>query len=497
MLESIANGFVGLLNVQTILAMVAGLAVGLSFGAMPGLNATIGITLLLPITFAMAPDPAMLMLIGVYCGATFAGSISAILIKTPGTAAASATVLDGYPMMLQGRASTALNLALRASVLGGIFSGICLLFLAPLVARLTLKFGAPDYFMLAVFGLTIIASVSSKHLLKGIVMACLGLLSKCIGIDPLQGTYRLTFGSQILARGVDLVPALIGLFGISELFNQIEKRTLHMSRPPKLPKGEKHTWGEMFKYKLLMLRSSIIGVIVGACPGTGAAIAAFLSYGIAKSTSKEPEKYGNGSEEGLVAAETANNAVTGATLIPTLTLGVPGDSVTAVLMGALTIQGLAPGSQLFTKYADMTYSVLVGFLVIQILMFFMGKLAIRTFVQLIRIPYNILLPMVLVFCVVGAYSCSNNLIDILVAIVFGLIGYIAPKFNFSTTPMLIGIVLGGLMEQNLGRTLSVYGSAEVFFRRPVSIIFITLSAVSITITLINKGREYRKEKIKA
>lgn len=234
MLSSIAAGFASLLDIQAILAMVMGLAVGLSFGAMPGLNATIGITLLLPVTFTLNPGPAMLMLIGVYCGATFAGSISAILIKTPGTAAASATVLEGYPMTLKGKANTALNLALRGSVIGGVVSGLCLLFLAPQVAKLALKFGAPDYFMLAVFGLTIIASVSSANLLKGVVMAGLGLFVTCIGIDPLQGTYRLTFGSDILARGVDLVPALIGLFAVSELFNQIEKKVLVMEKGSRL-----------------------------------------------------------------------------------------------------------------------------------------------------------------------------------------------------------------------------------------------------------------------
>lgn len=492
MLNYILAGFVSLFSLEAIFGMVAGLAVGLSFGAMPGLNATIGITLLLPVTFNMDPGPAMLMLIGVYCGATYAGSISAILIKTPGTAAASATVLDGYPMTLQGKAPIALSIALRASVIGGIFSGICLLFLAPQVAKLALKFGAPDYFMLAVFGLTIIASVSSQHLLKGVVMACVGLLVTCIGIDPLQGTYRLTFGSDIMARGIDLVPALIGLFAVSELFAQCEKKVMRMTRPPQVKMEHQHGWKDMLKHKFLILRSSIIGVIVGACPGTGAAVAAFLAYGTAKSTSKEPEKFGNGSEEGLCASETANNAVTGATLIPMLTLGIPGDSVTAVLMGALTIQGLSPGSQLFTKYADMTYGVLVGFLVIQILMYFMGKGAIKAFSYLTRIPYFILLPMVLGFCMVGAYACSNNTTDILVAIIFGVIGYVAPKFDFPITPMLIGIVLGNLAEQNLGRTLSVYGSPAVFLQRPISVLFLILSVVSVGAVLVKKVADKKK-----
>lgn len=455
MLELIGTALVDMLDFSTIIGMIAGLAVGLSFGAMPGLNATIGITLLLPVTFGMNPAAALLMLIGVYCGATFAGSISAILIKTPGTAAASATVLEGYPMTLKGKASTALSIALRGSVIGGLFSG--------------------------------------KSILKGVVMAVLGLLVNTIGIDPQQGVYRLTFGSDILVRGVDLVPALIGLFAVSELFSQAEKKILRLSQPPQVKMQKAHGWMDMLKFKWLMLKSSIIGVIVGACPGTGAAIAAFLSYGEAKRSSKHPEEFGNGSEEGLCAAETANNAVTGATLIPMLTLGIPGDSVTAVLMGALTIQGLTPGTELFTKHADMTYIVLVGFIIVQILMYFMGRLAIRGFSQITRIPYYILLPMVMAFCMVGAYSCSNNMTDILIAIIFGLIGYIMPKFGFPTTPMLIGIVLGDLAEKNLVRTMAVYsGDLSVFFTRPIALLFFVLSIVSVGFALYQKKRDKQK-----
>jgi len=489
MLTTIGTALIHMLDFSTIFGMIAGLAVGVSFGAMPGLNATIGITLLLPFTFGMAPAAGMLMLIGVYCGATYAGSISAILINTPGTAAASATVLDGYPMNKQGKANIALSISLRGSVIGGIFSGICLLFFAPQLAKIALKFGAPDYFMLTVFGLSIIASVSGKSVLKGVAMAALGLLVTTIGIDPQQGVYRLTFESSILVRGVDLVPALIGLFAVSELFNQAEQKVMFMSRPPKVGLAKSHGWKDMLKYKWLMLKSAIIGVIVGITPGTGAAIAAFLSYGEAKRASKHPEQFGNGSEEGLCAAETANNAVTGATLIPMLTLGIPGDSVTAVLMGALTIHGLSPGTELFTKHADMTYVLLVGFIIVQIMMFFMGKLAIRGFSQITKIPYYILLPMVLGFCMVGAYSCSNNTTDILVAIIFGVIGYIAPKFGFPVTPMLIGVVLGSLAEKNLVRTMAVYsGNIGVFVTRPISLLFLVLSIASVIFALFQNHR---------
>ena len=327
----------------------------------------------------------------------------------------------------------------------------------------------------------------------GAIMAALGLLVTTIGIDPQQGVYRLTFGSDILVRGVDLVPALIGLFAVSELFSQAEKKILRLSQPPQVKMDKAHGWKDMLKFKWLMLKSSIIGVIVGACPGTGAAIAAFLSYGEAKRGSKHPEEFGNGSEEGLCAAETANNAVTGATLIPMLTLGIPGDSVTAVLMGALTIQGLTPGTELFVKHADMTYVVLVGFIIVQILMFYMGKLAIRGFSQITKIPYYILLPMVMAFCMVGSYSCSNNMTDILIAILFGLIGYIMPKFGFPTTPMLIGIVLGSLAEKNLVRTMAVYaGDVSVFFTRPISLLFLALSVVSVAFALLQKHRDKKK-----
>ncbi|MCR4672985.1 MAG: tripartite tricarboxylate transporter permease [Lachnospiraceae bacterium] len=492
MLENILAGLSGVLTIDSLIAMVIGLAVGLSFGALPGLNSTIGITLLLPVTFTLSPAPAMLMLLGVYCGATYAGSISAILIKTPGTPAAAATVLDGYPMTQQGKAPRALMIALKASVVGGLISGVCLLFLAPQVAKVALKFGSPEYFTLTIFGLSIIASVSGNNIFKGLAMGFFGLLVKCIGVDPQQGIYRLTFGSQVLTRGVDLVPALIGLFAVSELFTQCEKKIAHLQAPPNVTIKHAFSWKELFSFKFTVLRSAIMGIIVGACPGTGSAIASFLSYGTAKNTSKHPEEYGKGSSEGLVASETANNAVTGATLIPMLTLGIPGDGVTAILMGALTIQGLSPGSQLFTKYAPMTYCVLVGFVVIQILMYFMGIGSIKLFSYLTKIPYYILMPMVFVFCMVGAYACGTSTIDMLIAVIFGLIAYIASKFGYSITPMLIGIVLGSICEQNVVKTIGVYGSLSVILTRPICLVFLAISVVFIVIGVRNTYRKGAK-----
>ena len=312
---------------------------------------------------------------------------------------------------------------------------------------------------------------------------------------PLIGSILLGFvGIVVVMRpsflSGDAVPALLCLFvAFIDLFGYWQIRFLGRVHEP--------SWRVVFYYSLFCTVGALLGVLFFEdgfhMPNTRAAIAAFLSYGEAKRGSKHPEEFGNGSEEGLCAAETANNAVTGATLIPMLTLGIPGDSVTAVLMGALTIQGLTPGTELFVKHADMTYVVLVGFIIVQILMFYMGKLAIRGFSQITKIPYYILLPMVMAFCMVGSYSCSNNMTDILIAILFGLIGYIMPKFGFPTTPMLIGIVLGSLAEKNLVRTMAVYaGDVSVFFTRPISLLFLALSVVSVAFALLQKHRDKKK-----
>jgi len=496
MLEYILYGLIQSFTWMNLLAMVVGMAVGLVVGAMPGLSITMGITLLIPMTFGMPPATAILMLVGVYCAGTYAGSISAILIKTPGTAAAACTVIDGYAMSQKGQSKLALNLALYASVFGGLFSGVTLLLFAPQIAKAALKFGPPEYFMLAVFGLTIIASVSGKSILKGLIMASIGLLASTIGIDPIQGVYRLTFGSGILAKGVSLVPALIGLFAISELFAQMEKGHHKVSNIAEIKGDKKFGFKDLFKYKAILLKSSIIGVIVGAIPGTGAAIASFMSYREAKRTSKNPELFGNGSPEGIVASESANNGVTGATMIPMMTLGIPGDVITAVLMGALMMQGMSPGPLLFTQQGKTVYTIIVGFFIVNIGMLFMGKLAIRAFGNICKIPYSILLPVVLGFCLVGSYSCSNSMADVLIALAFGVIGYILPKFGFPTTPALIALVLGPIAEQALVQSMVISdGSPTIFFTRPLSLVFFLLAAVSVYYSLKQKHGGKKKVKI--
>lgn len=471
---------------QNLLIMFLGVAAGIVIGAMPGLSYTMGIALMLPVTFGMPSVMGMLFLIGVYCGGVFGGSITAILIKTPGTAASAATVADGFALSQQGRASLALNMAIYASVIGGLISGIALLVAAPQIANFALKFGAPEYFMLALFGLTIISSVSGKSISKGLVMVGLGLLVSTVGTDLVTGDSRFAFGTSFLTAGIDLIPAIVGLFAISEIFNQVERGVKSIIGNTHF-KNEKFGLRQLIPFRKTLFKSSIIGVIVGAIPGTGATISSFIGYKEARRTSKNPESYGKGNLDGIAAAESANNGTAGATLIPMMTLGIPGDSGTAILMGALIMQGLVPGPQLFTKYGDLVYAIMIGVLIINVIMFLQAKLAIRLFARVSLIPSYILLPIVLGLCLVGSYAVNNALYSVGIALVFGVVGYILQKVGYPVTPMLIAIVLGPLAESSLRQSLILsQGSFTIFFTRPISFVFFLLCLLSVCLPYIQR-----------
>src|SRR5699024_5980790 len=378
MITEILNGLINTLNVSVILAMFSGVILGIVIGALPGLSATMGVALMLPLTFGMEPTVGMLLLIGIYCAGIYAGSVSAILLKTPGTAASAATVQDGFALAQKGEASKALNMSIYASVTGGIISGIILLFFVHQIAKFALQFGSPEYFTLALFGLTIIASVSGESISKGLIMGTLGLLITTVGMDPINGQGRFLFNTSFLSAGIDLVPALIGLYAISEVLNQIAQHSKSITSSAKVIK-EKFSFKNFWPFRKTVLKSSLIGVIIGAIPGTGGTISAFISYNEAKRVSKTPKDFGKGSLDGIAASESSNNGTTGATLIPMMALGIPGDVVTAVLLGGLMIQGLDPGPELFTEHKDIVYPVLVGFLIVNVLLFFMAKLAIPWF----------------------------------------------------------------------------------------------------------------------
>lgn len=474
---------------QNLLLMIVGVAIGLFIGAMPGLTVTLGLALVLPFTFGLSPISGIILLTGVYCAGTYAGAITAILINTPGTPSSVTTAWDGYALTKQGRASEALHLALYASVIGGLISGIFLLLFAPQVAKLALRFGPPEMFSLTFLGLAVIARISGKHPIKGYISAALGIIFSTVGIDTISGVSRFTFKKAFLYGGLGVIPVCIGLFAIAEIFIQIEKRSKFVV-PKDLKVQGKISFKQLIPHTLLLIKSSIIGVVVGAIPGTGGSVASFIAYDEAKRGSKHPEEFGKGSHEGLVASESANNGVTGGTLIPTFTLGIPGSSAAAIYLGALMIHGLTPGPQLFRFQGNLMYTVFFAFFIINIIMLFMGLLACKFAIKIIDIPASILYPVVLAFCLVGGYAITGTLVGVGVSLVFGVIGYVMIKNGFPPAPMVIALILGPKVEESLRQSLVLSdNNPAIFFTRPISLIFIIIVLLTAILPLLKKKKK--------
>lgn len=485
MLTNIVDGFFEFFKLSSFIYMNLGLLAGVIFGCIPGLTVMLCLVLFLPFTYNLEAIDSFMFLLGIYCAGSYGGSISAILINTPGTPHAAATMLDGNPLAKRGLAQKALNIALEASTFGGIFSALVLLFLAPQVAKVALKFGASEIFILCVFGISIIAGVSGDSLAKGIISGCIGLFLSIIGMDVISGTFRFTLNNYNLYAGFDLVIVLIGLFALSEtISNSNGSKEFKASTTMQLDKTEKDR-GKLTKVEYLrmlphVIKSSIIGVIVGVIPGTGASMASFFSYDRARKSSKHPEEFGNGSIEGIAAAESANNAVTGATLIPLLTLGIPGDAAVAILLGTLMANGLTPGPNLFQEHGLTLYAIMVGLVFINIFMYLQGKYLTGFFAKVTKIPSEILIPIIVVFCFAGSYSIKSSMFDLYISIAFGIIAYILVKLKFSTIPVLLGLVLGALTESNLRRTLIIsQGSLSIFVKRPISLAFLVILVITI------------------
>lgn len=492
-LELLMSGFMSVLTVKGILLMTAGVAGGIIVGALPGLSATMGVALLVPLSFGMSPIHALLLLIGIYCGAVFGGSISAILIRTPGTPAACATIFDGYPMAVRGEAGKALGWAAVASCCGGLFSAVVLALAAPQIAQVALKFSAPEYFSLAFFGLSMIVSISGKDLIKGFISACLGLLVATIGTDPLQGFPRFSFGQMNLYSGVSVISVLIGLFAIPEVLRSVETILRNNTVIKQKIENVIPTFKDFVKKAPLMLGSSAIGTFVGALPAAGADLATLVAYDQAKRFSKTPEKFGTGHIDGLIAAEAANNSVTGGALIPLLTLGIPGDAVTAVMLGALMIHGLRPGPLLLQDHAVEVYAIFAGLFVINIIMMVLGIAGARQFARVLNMPKQALTPIILTLCFVGSYAVQNNIFDMRVTLIFGLIGYLMLKLDFPVAPMVLAFILGPIAENNLRLALTMNrGDFTVFFRKPISAAFLILALLSIVYSLRNNAKDKKK-----
>lgn len=496
-MEQFLGGLQILAQWQNFIIIPIGLVIGIIVGAIPGLTSDLGIILCIPLTYGMDPTMAILMLLAIYCGGTYGGSITAILINTPGTSANAATLFDGYPMTQNGHPFKALRMALYASTIGGLISAFALLFLAPQIAKITLLFGPAEYFALAVFGLSVIAGVSNKSIFKGLIGACIGLFMATIGQDALSGTARFTFGVNKLRGGIDLIIALIGLFAISEIMmkSQYNPKTDHKTISASAITKEKITKDEYRRCRKPIGIGSLIGVIIGATPGTGGGLAAFIAYNQVKQMSKHPETFGKGEIEGVAASESANNGACGATMIPMLTLGVPGDGATAILMGAFMLHGMIPGPTLFREQGNILYAIMIGLIIVNIFMYLIGSGLTKVYAHITRIPYEILAAIVITFCIAGAYSTNNRLYDVYIILIFGIVAYFLRRMDFQLVPILLGIVLGPLAEKNFRRALVLSeGSMKIFFTRPISCAFIIIAVCSVAIFAYRNHKARVKER---
>lgn len=482
MLETLTNllyGFSVAIDPVNLIYCIIGVTCGTIIGALPGLGPSAGLAVLLPLTFGADPVSGIIMLAGIYYGAMFGGAITSILINTPGDSAAVMTTLDGYPLTKKGKAGPAMGMAAFSSFIGGTISIIIFTFLAPVLANFALSFGPPEYFALMVLGLTTIASLTGDVPVKGFISALMGLFFSVIGLDLVTGMQRFTFGQMHLFSGIDFIPVAMGVFGIAEIIKVSEEK----NSVENLKDTTSLRWHNLFPSikdwavsKWVILKGSLIGFFIGMLPGAGATIASFISYGMAKKTSKNPERFGQGAIEGVAAPESANNAASIGAFIPLLTLGVPGSASTAILMGALMMFGLRPGPMLFENNPDFVWGLVGSMYIGNIILILMVLLFVPLFVRILLVPRATLNGIVMVFILVGAYSLNNSMFDVYLTIIFGFLGYFMKKLNYPAAPMVLSLVLGQLLETSLRQSLILSkGSFSIFFTRPISSILMIIA----------------------
>ena len=465
--------------------MLAGLTGGIIIGALPGLTATMGVALMVPVTFAMDTTQGLVMLGAIYAGAIYGGANSACLICTPGTPSSVATTFDGWPMCQSGKADRALITSLLSSSFGGIVGTVFLLFLAAPLARFAVKFGGPESFWLCIFGLSTIAVMSSGNMVKGLVSGAIGLLVATVGLDPHEGVPRFTFGYYPLVQGVEVIPAMIGLFSFSQVLYLIGSYKPFIAEYNPTP----GTFGQVVrelagKCKVVLLRSSIIGTWVGMLPGAGGEIASIISYNETKRWDKNPQRFGTGVIEGVAASESANNAVIGGSLIPMLTLGIPGSAVAAVILGALLAKGVQPGFKVFTATGDLAYTFILSQFAVNLLMIPVGLLLAKIMARLLSVRLTFVAIAIVMLSVIGSYAIRNSMLDVWLVLIFGFIGYFFNRVGLDTGAMALGIILGPMIEENLGKTVSLSragsGSVmQVFFESPIALVLIALTLLSL------------------
>lgn len=478
-LQGISNVFAP----QIFLLVTIGVAVGIVFGAVPGLTAVMAIALCLPMTYGLSPAAGLALLVALYVGATSGGLISAILLKIPGTPSSIATTFDGGPMMEKGEGAKALGVGIVFSFIGTILSIVALMFIAPYLARAALSFGPHEYFAIAVFSLTLIATLSSGSMIKGIFSGVAGFAVSTVGIAPVDAVRRFTFGQVELNAGFSILTVLVGMFAIAEIIKVAESSRAGGSiGAPVIAKikGFGFSLKEFFGQLPNGFRSSVIGIGIGILPGIGAGTSNIISYIVARSRSKTPEKFGKGTIEGVVASETANNAGIGGAMIPLLTLGIPGDAVTAILLGGFMIHGIQPGPMLFITQGEFVYTIFAALILSAVMMLILEFWGLRVFIRLLAIPKHILLPVIVVLCAVGAFGLASRIFDIWTILGFGVLGYAFVKAGIPTAPFIIGFILGPMAETNFRRGLQLAdGDATSFLTNPISGSFLALAGLSI------------------
>jgi len=494
-LPNILLGLHSIAHVDVILFLLCGCFFGLIIGSLPGLTGNMAIALMVPVTFTMSPTVALAFLAAIYCSSIYGGSISAILLGIPGTISSFATTLDGYPLAMSGRAGEALGTAMLASAFGGLFSTVVLTTLTPLLAEFALRFGPAEYFAVAVLGISCITSISGGDIPKGLLSTLIGLLVAIIGMDPQSGFPRLTFGNINLLGGIGLVASLIGIFGIFSVLKSGEKAN-YLDPSATFPSVDSVWigWKNCIKEFPTWIRCSVIGTVVGIIPGTGTNVATFMAYDAEKKIHKDPESFGKGNVLGVAAPEAANNAVTGGSMVPLLALGVPGNATSALFLGAIMIHGMQTGPVFFTDHPDVVYGLFMCMFAANIIMIPLGLFVLRYMKTILSVPEALLAGIISAFCVTGVYAIATNPFDVLVTIVFGLIGYFCYKFEIPTAPMIVAIVLGPMIENQLHQALVISGGSYNFiWTHPLTLILLLITIFSFLKPIISACTKLHRE----